>query len=262
MLRSIDSISGYTIADRNGEAVGQVHDFFFDNLTWTVRYLVVDTGTWLPGRKVLISPQAFGEPDWGGGVSLPVNLTKEQIKHSPPLETNQPVSRQQEVALSSYYDWPTYWDNLTFYDTHAVGMTGEAYLRSREDYAEAAGAGQTQAEPAKPSGDPHLHSIKAVTGYYIQASDGDIGHVEDFIVDTQSWTIQYIVIDTKNWWPGKKVLIAPTWISDIRWAQSKVYVDLTRETIKNAPEYNPTAPVNREYETQLYDYYGRPYYWP
>lgn len=263
MLRSIDSINGYTITDRNGEAVGQVYDFYFDDHTWTIRYLVVDTGVWLPGRKVLISPQALGEPEWGGGVSLPVNLTKEEIENSPPVDVDRPVSRQSEAALSGHYGWPAYWNDVTFFDANAVGMPAETYVRSRQDAAEAEAARPVTAEPQRELvTDPDLRSIEEVTNYYIQASDGDIGHVDDFVIDTANWTIQYMIIDTRNWWPGKRVLIAPTWIANISWEESKVYVDLTRETIKNAPEYDPATPVNREYESRLYDYYGRPYYWP
>jgi hypothetical protein len=116
-------------------------------------------------------------------------------------------------------------------------------------------------EFASESGDPHLRSTQEVLGYYIHASDGDLGHVEDFIVDDDNWTIRYMVVDTRNWLPGKKVLVAPEWITEVSWGESKVYVDLTQDAIKDSPEYDPTETVNRLYEERLYDFYGRPKYW-
>jgi hypothetical protein len=106
----------------------------------------------------------------------------------------------------------------------------------------------------------HLRSMKDVTGYSIEATDGDLGHVHDFVVDDDSWTIRYMIIDTGNWLPGKKILLAPTWISRVDWKNSKVYVNLSRESIKTGPELDPER-LDREYETQLYKHYGQPNYW-
>ena len=117
-------------------------------------------------------------------------------------------------------------------------------------------------EDKQKDNDPHLRSIKEVTGYHIQAMDDDMGHVEDFIVNDKSWTIHYVVVDTRNWLPGgRKVLISPAWIESIDWPQSRMKVDLSTEQIKESPEYDPHAPVNKEYEARLYDFYGRPKYW-
>ncbi len=265
MLRSINEIMSYTIMDTNNELVGQVHDFYFDDLTWTVRYLVVDVGVWLPGRRVLISTARIDQPDVGGSVSLPVHLTKQQIENSPTIDVDKPVSRQQEIELAEYYRWPRYWDDVTFIDARAAGMNPAAYVRSGQEVASVPSQAPQEVKQkttaAEQQGDPHLRSVKEVTGYYIEARDGDIGHVEDFIVEDKSWIMHYLVIDTKNWWPGKKVLVAPTWIEIIDWGRTKVHIDLKRETIKNSPEYDPSMPVNREYETRLYDFYGRPKYW-
>lgn len=110
-------------------------------------------------------------------------------------------------------------------------------------------------------GDSRLRSTREVEGYHIEASDGAIGHVQEFIVDDEEWIIRYVVIDTRNWLPGKKVLIAPEWIENIDWPSGKVQVARDRKTIKDSPEFDPARTVNREYETRLYDYYGRPKYW-
>lgn len=248
MLRSIKSLFNYSIEARDGD-IGKVINFYFDDELWIIRYLVVDTGGWLSGKKVLISPEAFyGEPDWVKR-EFPVNLTKEMVEHSPGVDSEKPVSREMEIELLKYFNWPAYWQwqSSPMEPTPmAIGpRPGKRPTRREEDVAS----------------ESHLRSIKEVNKYYIEAKDGDIGHVEDFIVDDNLWNIRYMVVDTRNWLPGRKVLIAPYWIQDVKWVDTKVSVDLTQEEIKNSPPYDPEMPVNREYEEILYDYYGRPKYW-
>jgi sporulation protein YlmC with PRC-barrel domain len=266
MLRSLNEIRGYSVLDLDGEVVGQTHDFYFDDVSWVVRYLVVDTGVWLPGRKVLVSSVAISRPDWGGGVSLPVQLTREQVKNSPDIDTDKPISRQQETELHEFYDWPPYWSDVTPFDARAAGMPADTYMETMR----AAGKEKPPPAPddvmekvstAEQTGDPHLRSVAEVLDYDIQTTDGEIGHVEDFVVDSELWIIRYMVIDTRDWLPGRKVLVAPQWVRDISWPESQVEVDLTRAEIKDSPEYDPSIPVNRGYEERLYDYYGRPKYW-
>ncbi len=119
--------------------------------------------------------------------------------------------------------------------------------------------------PAKssdpPTGDVHLRSVNEVRGYHIEGSDESIGHIDDLIVDDETWEVRYLVIDTNNWWFGKKVLVAPHWATRISWLERTVHVDLSRQAIKDSPEWNAGAGVNRAYEARLYDYYGRPVYW-
>jgi hypothetical protein len=211
----------------------------FDDLTWAVRYFVVNTGNWLVGRQVLLSPVSLGMPNWMSHV-LPVRLTRQQIEDSPPLETDQPVSRQLEHSVAEYYGWPMYWGGLAT-ATMAIPVMDEKAPRGEAD--------------------PHLRSVKDVTGYAIHARDGNIGHVDDLIVDDADWQARYIVVDTRNWLPGRKVLVAPHWFIGIDWAARSVTVDLDKERIRNSPAYEPDAPVNRTYEEHLYDFYGRPAYW-
>ena len=111
--------------------------------------------------------------------------------------------------------------------------------------------------PEKSEGDPHLRSTDQVTGYYVQATDGEIGHVHDYIVDDETWTIRYIVVNTRNWWPGKKVLVSPRWIKRVSWEESKLFVDLSRESIRNSPAYDPSKPVSLDYEGRLFGHYGQ-----
>jgi hypothetical protein len=222
---------------------------------------VVDTGRWLPGRKVLVAPEAVQRPDWPARV-LPVNLTKEQVENSPPISTDEPVSRAYEADVHSHYGWVPYWSMAGNYtltsrqtmpaEVHFPRGTGGRTAEEREE------AGET-GEP--PKGGPNLRSSREVDGYGILAADGEIGHVEDFILDDAEWVIRYIVVDTRNWLPGRKVLVSPTWIDSVRWSERHVSTTLTRDEIKSSPEYDPGTPVNRAYEERLYDFYGRPRYW-
>lgn len=248
MLRSLNALKGYHIAATDGE-VGKVHDFFFDDEFWIVRYLVVDTGHWLPGRKVLLTPGVLHRPEWRGLV-VRVNLTREQVQDSPDIDTDKPVSRQQELELHRHYGWPYYWP----YPGIMPGFVAPVPPPDAEE-------GRGSAE-GKDKRDPHLRSVREVTGYHVQASDGEIGHVEDFIADDESWTVRYLVVATRNWLPGRSVLVSPYWVaSAISWAERKVNIIMTRENIRNSPLFDPAGLVNREYETRLYDYYGRPGYW-
>ncbi len=259
MLRSINNLKDREIQATDGP-IGSVKNFFFDDHTWKVRYLVVDTGNWLSGRKVLVSPMAIGDPAWVAE-RLNLALTREQIEKSPGIDTDKPISRQQEEEYSGYYGYPFYWGG----GSSPAGQIPMGY----PDRVSVASGLATASAPAKTSephlsgqpGDGHLRSAKEVIGYYLEAEDGDIGHVEDFIVDDQTWSIRYMVIDTVNWWPGKKVVIAPQWIARVNWEQSKVYIDLTRAYIKRAPEFSAASLNNRDYENSLYDYYGRRQYW-
>jgi hypothetical protein len=175
----------------------------------------------------------------------------EQVEHSPHISTDEPVSRQIETDLHTYYGWTPYW-------RRGLPPFGLGAAAAAETLARAA---KEKDEKDEQKGDPHLRSTREVIGYHIQARDGEIGHVEDFVIDDEAWFIRYLVIDTRNWLPGRKVTLAPTWAEQVSWFERKVHVDLNRETVKNSPEFVPSMPVNREYEVRLYDYYGRPYYW-
>lgn len=249
MLRSVKVMLGYRLDATDGE-LGRTKDFYFDDHDWAVRYLVVDTGNWLPKRRVLISPTPAGEPNWKGQV-IPVSLTKKQVEDSPSIQSDRPVSRQEEEQLAAYYNWPAYWAPAAI--PGAGMMPPAALLRKPAE-------GQTPKE-REPRGDPDLRSVKEVLGYHIHATDGEIGHVDDFIAETDNWAVRYLVVDTRNWLPGKRVLVAPAWIGDVSWAEREVHVRLSRQAVKDCPEFDPSAPVNREYEARLYDYYGVPKYW-
>ena len=246
MLRSISSITGSVLQATDGE-IGRCKDFLFDDEYWTIRFMVADTGKWLPGRRVLVSPVALERPDWPSK-RFHVNLTKDQIREQPELDEHAPVSRQHEIRYHRHFSWAPYWGMGGLWGTAAAPPA----LAGGEPPALAADGDLV---------DKHLRSTAEVTGYSIEATDGEIGHVDEFIADDESWALRYLVVATRNWLPGKKVLLSPTWVREVRWADRHVALSLAREQVEKAPEYDPAMPVNREYEELLYDFYGRPKYW-
>jgi hypothetical protein len=251
MWRASD-LKGCAIRAVDG-SIGSIVDLLFQEQDWTIRWAVVDTGTWIAGRQVLLPPSVLGPLD-GIDREIPVDLTREQVEGSPGVETDEPVSRRREADVYSYYGWDPYWGGGVGYApvSQPVGAAGVVPPP----------AGAIYPRPVAPdAGDPNLRSIDEVTGYYVKATDGDIGHVEDFLVDEENWRVRYLVVDTKNWWPGRKVLVSPDWVQDVSWSEQKAFVALTREKVKNSPEYRPESAIDRDYEQQLHGYYGYPIYW-
>jgi hypothetical protein len=250
MKRSVKSIIGFAMGAIDGD-IGKVKEFFFDDQDWRVRYIVVETGSWLFGRKVLIAPQALLTPDWENKV-FPVNLSKDQIKNSPNIDTEKPVSRQQELELYAHYpSWSGSWTGGIW--AGGVGTTGmmtssalpfEQAIHERNNI------------PGEEPGNPHLRSTDKLKGYTIKASDGDIGDAEDFIIDDINWKLSYMIVDTGNWLPGKKVLISPKWIKEMKWDTSEVIVKASVEQVKNSPEYHADKEITDSQELHLENYYG------
>lgn len=245
MLRNSDDLRKFQLSARDGD-IGHVDDLLFHDDRWNVRYLVVNTNRWLPGRKVLLIPDVLGPPDVET-TRLPTDLTKDQVKDSPDIDTDKPVSRQKEIDLFEYYGWSPYWGG-----GHG-GFTQPVMAEVTPEEQELSGA--------TPPGDPHLRSMREVDGYAIQARDGLIGHVEDLLVDDVEWVIRYLIVDTRNWLPGRKVVVGPTWVERVNWQDRTVRVDLSRDDVKQSPLYDPTHPFDREEEIRIHDHYGRPYYW-
>ncbi|MGE5430323.1 MAG: PRC-barrel domain-containing protein [Syntrophomonadaceae bacterium] len=257
MLRSIKTLEGYKIHALDGE-IGEVNDFYFDDVNWNIRYLVVDTGTWLQKRLVLISPHSLGKPDWKEK-RFPVNLTKEKIQNSPSVDMDRPVSRQQETDLSDYYGWPYYWSGLGGGFPGAIPPVPPPNLNVPD---QGFVTDKNVRDENKRETDPHLRSARDTMDYKIQAEDDKIGNVEDFIVEDDLWSIRYMVIDTGKWLlPGKKVLIALPWIQDIDWSESAVFVNLTAAEVEQSPEYHPDKIINKEFEAELFKHYNRPVPW-
>ena len=250
MLYRLEKLIGMFIHATDGE-IGKVKDVYFDDARWAARYLVIETGSWLQERDVLISPFAVEKIDWVNRI-VKVDLTQKQIKGSPHVDTDKPVSRQHEIELLSYYGYPDYWSGLLLWGSLPYPITPTGIISPVNDIV----SGHPVAKV-----DPHLRSVKEVVGYHLHATDDSIGHLEDFLLDSASWAIRYMVVDTRNWWPGKHVVIPPQWIKQLDWVEKIVTVDVTRDTVQRAAEYDPMIDFSRELEADLYRHSQRPHYW-
>jgi len=245
MLSTARTLKGYRLHSRDGE-IGKVKEFYFDDQHWAIRYLVADTGNWLADRQVLISPYALLAVS-KKEQHIAIDLTRKQIEDSPSLNSDRPVSRQFEEAYYGYHGYPTYWGG-----PHMWGPS--PYLvRDRAKWREL-----TQSAKAW---DPCLRSTQDVIGHHVQAADGGIGHVDDFIIDDAAWAIRYLVIDTRNLWSGKKVLVSTRWIERVSWNEQKVFVNVLCKAIKQSPECTDESLITRDYETKLHGHYNRQGYW-
>jgi len=262
MFRAAKEMTGIALEAVDG-TIGKLEQFLFDDQNWAIRYLVVDIGSWLSGKRVLLSPAAIE------GVrhhELLIKNTKEQIRNSPDINMANPVSRQQEQELHDYYSWPFYWVYPQSYSSLGgalyPGLTQPlAYSSDVERDALTSEALKKEEHFQEQTRQSHLRKTNEVIGYGIQATDELIGHVDDFIIDDEHWVVRYIVIDTSSFLHVKKALIAPQWTKGIDWAEADVYVDFDKETIRKGPEYDPLVPITREFENRLYNYYERNKYW-
>lgn len=224
MYQDLTQLYGKTLGASDGP-IGQVKDFYFDDQSWAIRYIVADTGSWLPGRQVLLTPHAFGTRPlgWSGGDSdlLRVNLTRKQIEDSPSIDTHRPVSRQYEEEYYRYYGWPTYWEGGGMW-----GVAGFPALTMPPPP-------EIRLHPGpKRRDDLHLRSTKSIAGYRVQATDGPVGSVSGFKVEGWSWGIRELIVETGHWYSGKPILLLPENIERISYEDSTVFVNLTMEDIE------------------------------
>lgn len=200
----------------------------------------------------------MGEVDAQSG-AIAVNLTQEQVRNSPPLDSDKPVARQHEEELHRHYDWNPYWI--------VPGAAGWGAVAPATMLGAQTGVAATQPPEIENDrrqeqhGDPHLRSsAELVNRYAFQAQDGEIGRVYDFVLDDQRWLVRYLVVRTGIWF-GKDVLLAPDWIERISFERSEIFVNLPRSAIKGAPDYDSGSAITRSYEQRLHDHYGRKRYW-
>lgn len=284
MLHKAKDALGFTVEAVDGY-IGTVTDIYFDDQQWAVRYLVVDVSGTILDQHVLISPVSVGEPDWEKR-TIPVSLTRKKISASPQEQTDLPVSRQYEIALRRYYEWPIYWGQVEFLDTRDI-KEEETQIPSEEDATETEDTEpEISEEEAQEESDsmltmpgerdedeiselefskaeneniysPQLRSLRDVLGYRIESSSGEDGVVDDFILEDSDWVIRYLAINTRTDRHGKMVLLTLHWVRDVNWGLSRIHVTISEEDLENTPPYNPTVPVTRDYERLLYDYYDR-----
>lgn len=267
MLQKIKDLTGCRLEAVDGE-VGKVKDVYFDDHTWRVRYLVVDTGTWLDSREVLVAPASITGFD-AVTETVMTRLTREQVKTSPAADSDMPISRHYERKLHAHYGWPYYASGallpgpgLYMYPPAGdLGIYPAAFGPAvTGDPARASGLPDEAREMLDKAGedaDPHLRSARDVIGHKLSARDGDIGHVEDFLVDAddRGWSITHFVIDTRNWLPGKKVVVDTGVVTAIDWADGHVAVDLTRQEVKDSPAFDADLLIDETFQTQVSSYY-------
>ena len=260
MLNAASSLMGFEIQAEDG-SLGTVSDFLFDDTTWKIRWMVVDTGHWLTGRKVLVHPSAVISAEYRDR-ELTVSLTKKRVQDSPDILTDRPVSQQMQDDLFNHYGWDPLWGGGMYGGAmFGGGMGAIAAPLSAPAYFGTAGALEAERDVTdRNEGDPHLRSITEVTGYHAHATDGDLGHVRDILFDRAGWVIRYLIIDTAKWWIGQQVLISPAAVSGVDWSDRHVRLDLTRDKVKSSPAWDPADIVTGDYERQLHDYYNWPGY--
>lgn len=244
MLQIVSKLKGYSIEAKDG-TIGAASDFLFDDSSLKVRWLVVDPGSWLTGRKILIHPSAIGYAEhWRR--ELTVGLTKAQVQNSPDIAEDLPVSLQMQNDLYGYYDW----ESPAGGSLYGAGIyDGGAWPSAPRSY---------RGETAIHGGDPHLRSIAEVTGYHVHATDGGIGYIENFIIDSESWVVRYLAIDTSNWWFGQHVLISAHAVKEVDWPARYIRLDIARDQIKASPPWNPADQIDKEFENRLYSHYDWP----
>lgn len=243
-LWSLEGIVGRPAIAQDGE-VGSVEDVLVDGLAWDLRYFVVNTGNWLAGKRVLVAPPIVHRfiPE---SRELAVSTTREKVESGPSIDDDRPVSRQREIEFAQHFAWPARSLTPTSMPTPLVPPPIPP---------------NDPSPGADTDHDPDLRSLQEITGYAIHALDGSIGKLHDLVADESSWRCRYLVVDTGEWLPGRRVLVSPSWISEVSWKQRTVRIDLPKKSIESSPEFDPNRPVNRAYEERLYDFYGRAAYW-
>jgi PRC-barrel domain len=253
VLRSLEKLRGYALRATDGD-VGAVDEFYFDDQHWAVRYMVAETSSWL-SRRVLIAPIAISRVDWTGRV-VNVAISTDQVRNSPDVDLHRPVSRQYEADYFAYFGYAPYWGGPGMWAAASYpGAFADGTVAAERAVADVERAKAEDPVTSRASGDSHLHSSKDVKGHHIAATDGEIGHVDDFIIDDRSWAIRYIEIDTSNWIGGRSVLIPQSALRTISWADRTLNVALTRDQIERSPGPDESG-LSIEYEGRLAAHYG------
>ena len=240
MLRSIRAMLKADLRATDGD-IGRCVDFLFDDKHWTIRYMVAVTGKWLRGRKVLVSPKFMGDWDWHSD-EIPIRLSRSGIKTSPPLNSDMPVSLQYKQQLAKHYGSFPYSHGPCVWSGALTALSPSASNRGNDIEA---------------PGEHHLRSVKEVSGYHVQARDDTVGCVDDFLVDSRTWTIRYLVVDTHRWLTDRKVLIHPLWAETIDWKRKCLTIRMNRQAIADSPVYDQRKALSREDELALFKHYDR-----
>lgn len=233
MLTTLKHFKGYTVKAKNG-VIGEVKDICFDDRHWIIRHFVIDTGTWLPGRQLLLSPAVLAQPNWSSRF-FTIVLTKEQVKNSAGRDRKKLDDHKHKGTVDSNYKWPTYWTDSP--------LPGDISIHNLPL--------KSEPDPAETKAVFYLRSMEEVIGYAIHTLDGEIGQAEDFVLEYTTWKINWVVTVTDKWLFGRKILIPTQWIDNVSSTDLKVYLSLENDFIKICPEYNLPKLANREYEKWL-----------
>jgi hypothetical protein len=243
VLFYLKNLLGYPLQVKEGP-IGKTEQCYFDDSKWVIRYIIVNTGQLFKRKKVLISPLSIQTIDHSNQVIV-ANLTRDQLEHSPDIDTEKPLSRQMEIQYLDHYRWAYYWTGAGIWGSGSILEEGVEIPSSKN----------------KDHDDIHLRSTSEVFGYHVDATDSECGRVDDFIVDQTSWKIRYLVVHLKKWLPSKVVLISIDWVEYISWRQRKIRVLMSRDEIEKSPSVNPKIPMTRSEEDLLHTHYGREKYW-
>ena len=249
MFKNLRDVEGYRLSAKDGE-IGHVTDLYFDDDCWAVRYLVVATGSWLFGKKVLISPNSVLKVNFDDRC-IEVDLSKDQVRKSPDIDAEKPISRQQESEYHLYYNFPPYWGGVALWGRYEQPGTA----------ADAEDAETAEGTAGHPRTSSHLRSAKEVRGYRVVAIDGQVGHVDNFLMEVENWAIRYLVVSTGSWISRHEVLFTPKLVDKVIWAEAQVDVNASRTLIEGAPDYHRGEQIDRVYEEQLFSHYTTHPYW-
>ena len=249
MLQSVNDLFGFRLYARDDAPVGVVTDLLFDEGSSLTRYLVIEPEWWLPGGALLLAPEALERAE-AADLRLGTRLSREALEASPQPATPERPERHEEHRLHEHFRWRPYWTGA--FTSELVPYWGAAG---------AAGLGPAAGDHRSADEDERLRSAREVEGFEIAATDGQIGRIEDLVVDLATWTLRYLVVDTSSWLPGKRVLVSPQWLRAIDWTGRTVALDLPVERIELSPPYDRSAALDRRFEAMLHEHVARPGYW-
>lgn len=247
----LNRLTGYHLKALDGD-FGKLVALYFDDKNWIVRYFVARSTEWLVGRKLLIVPTLITDIDPKDKI-IDVDLTLQQVENSPLLEAREIgdeeyISLNYEQEIYRYYRLLPYWHS----EPAIIPMGDSSNSNSNPNPNEIKLVETSESFAHRP-----LHSSEELKNFGLHATDGNIGHIADLIIEEESWRIRYLEINTHHWLPGKHVLLAPAWIKKIDWQNKTVLVDLDCNAIKTAPDYEPAKIISRQYQLDLYQHYGK-----
>lgn len=241
------TILGYQMTTTNGET-GKVKDLLLDEATWQVRYAEVEFGPLFSKRRMLVPREKLGKPD-ADYLTIPAMMSTDELADCPPLEENLPVSRVYEHKLNEHLQLINYWDQYYTTPTAIPGITHSIQIKAKPSPGDVVDPSEINTS---------LRSLRELQDYHVKTLDGELGHLEDLLMDDGNWSIPFLVVDTHNWIPwSRKVLLRIAWVDSFSYTEREVHVLLTTDMVKASPTYDSSMPVNEVYEKHYYDMKGR-----